>query len=113
MSRKVSQIEFKRLLCDIRDRRPDVRVRVRLIGKMWSEHFCSVDFINENQVVLFSQPDGLYQYINNIGDIINFELECSFFGFRAFYHYEVLAAGQSEIAMQPHAPHTGNFPNSR
>jgi len=90
MTRKLSTIEFRRLLHDIRDRRPDVRIRVRIIGKMWGDRFCTIDFINENQVVLFDETEDYYHYINNIDDIIQFELECSFFGYQAFYHYEVV-----------------------
>lgn len=89
MGRKISILEFKRLLCDIRDRRPDVRVRVRLLGKMWFERFCAVDFLNENQVVLFDHTDDEYHYIKNVNDVVQFELECPFFGYHAFYHYDL------------------------
>jgi hypothetical protein len=90
MTRKVSLPEFRRLLNDIHDRRPDVRVRLRLLGKMWGERFCAIDFINEKQVVLFDESEDHYHYINNSDEVVQFELECSFFGFHAFYHYEVL-----------------------
>lgn len=115
MSRKVSQIEFRRLLFDIRDRRSDVRIRLRLVGKMWGERFCAVDFLSENQVVLFDQSEDHYLYINNLNDVIQFELECSFFGYHAFYHYEVLSVAQSvgEMAMPLDARSSGSYPNSR
>lgn len=99
MARRVSSLEFKRLLVDIRDRRPDVRIRVRLAGKMWGERFCSIDFIAENQLVLHEESQDEYFYINNVSDVIQFELECSFFGFHAFYHYEVLAPETISISI--------------
>jgi hypothetical protein len=90
MARKVSVAELRRLFFDIRDRRPDVRVRVRILGKMWAESFCSIDFISGGQVVLFDSTEDHYHYVNNINDIIQFELECPFLGYIAFYHYEVV-----------------------
>jgi hypothetical protein len=96
MGRKVTTTELKSLLYDIRDRRPDVRVRVRVIGKMWSESFCTVNHINENGMILCDAHKGKLLYVSNVNDIIQFELECSFFGFHAFYHYNVVS-GESVI----------------
>lgn len=104
MAKKISLLEFKRLLSDIRNRRPDVRVRVRLLGKMWAEQFCAVDFLNDNQVVLFDQREDEYHYINNINDVAQFELECPFFGYDAFYHYDLsgpLETLRIEVSTQP------------
>jgi hypothetical protein len=109
MTRKVSLPEFRRLLFDIHDRRPDVRVRLRVLGKMWGETFCTIDFINENQVVLFDEPEDHYHYINSLNEVVQFELECSFFGFHAFYHYEVLGKlNEVEIPMPGGVESTGS-----
>jgi hypothetical protein len=90
MARKVSITEFKRLLYDIRDRRPDVRVRVRMIGKMWAEDFCVVDVIRENECTLFDDSRNKILQITNLQEVIQFELECPFFGYQAFYHYDLV-----------------------
>jgi hypothetical protein len=86
----VSVTEFRRLLHDIKDRRPDVGVRVRLIGKMWIEFFYSVEAISNDEVLLHNIYKNMFLHIRSISDVIQFELECSFFGFQAYYHYEVI-----------------------
>jgi hypothetical protein len=89
-NRQVFVIELRRLLHDIRDRRSDVRVRMRLLGKMWCESFLSVDSFDDEGVVLFDSLQGKYLHIHRLADVIQFELECSFFGYHAHYHYDVI-----------------------
>jgi hypothetical protein len=114
MSRKVSALELKRLLFDIRDRRPDVRIRVRLLGKMWGESFCSVDGISENEASLFDAYKETTISISNFNEIIQFELECSFFGYQAFYHYEVVNGNHVQTSAMPQDfQSTGSYSNSR
>jgi hypothetical protein len=101
MSRKVSALELKRLLFDIHDRRPDVRIRVRLLGKMWGESFCAVEDVSENEVKLFDGHKQITISMSKFNEVIQFELECSFFGYQAFYHYEVVAANHMEPSLMP------------
>jgi hypothetical protein len=88
---------FKRLLHDIRDRRPDVHVRIRLLGQMWSEYFYEVLSITSEELLLFNEKADRYLKIPRIDDVIQFELECSFFGYQAYYHYDVSVTEQKII----------------
>jgi hypothetical protein len=36
-----------------------------------------------------------YLRIAKVSDVMQFELECSFFGFQAYYHYEVVNASET------------------
>jgi hypothetical protein len=110
----VSALELKRLLFDIRDRRPDVRIRVRLLGKMWGESFCAVEGVSETEASLFDDYKQKIISILNFNEIIQFELECSFFGYQAFYHYEVVDGNHIEPASSPRGfRSTGSYSNSR
>jgi hypothetical protein len=95
MGRKVSLTELKRLFYDIRDRRPDVRIRLRVLGKMWNEAFCSIDSIKEDGITLVDTHHSKYIHLNQLSDVVQFELECPFFGYHAFYHYEILNTNDS------------------
>jgi hypothetical protein len=86
----ISIIEFKRLVHDIHDRRPDVCIRVRLLGQMWSESFFSIECFEDDGVLLFDAHLRKYLRIAKVSDVMQFELECSFFGFQAYYHYEIV-----------------------
>jgi hypothetical protein len=88
--KRISLTEFNRLLHDIRDRRPDVCIRVRLLGQMWSESFFSIKRFEDDSVLLLDSQQKKYLRIAKTSDVMQFELECSFFGFQAYYHYEVI-----------------------
>jgi hypothetical protein len=114
MSRNISTTEFKRLLFDIHDRRPDVRIRIRLLGKMWGESFCSVESVRQDEANLIDCYKNLRLQINNFNEVIQFELECSFFRYQAFYHYQVLNANSLDQTTKLQlSQRTGSFPNSQ
>jgi hypothetical protein len=91
MSRKVSTPEFKKLLFAINDRRPDVRIRIRVIGKMWSECFCTVESVTQIQATFYNIYKQTSYQLSNFEEVVQFELECSFFRYQAFYHYQVVS----------------------
>ncbi|MBT1703973.1 hypothetical protein [Chryseosolibacter indicus] len=85
----ISVIDFKRLLKDLREKRPDICIRYRLLGEMWVNHFVSVFYITENGVLL---NDDITHRLISIGDlshIMQFEIDEPFQGYQPYYHYEV------------------------
>jgi hypothetical protein len=91
----VSIAEFKRLLHNIYDRRPDVCIRIRLLGQMWSESFFSIECFEDDGVLLFDEHLRRYLRITKVSDVMQFELECPFFGFQAHYHYEMMNVSET------------------
>jgi hypothetical protein len=85
----ISVIELRRLLHDLKDRRPDICVRFRMLGEMWSRNFMSIAAITGKGVMLKDDQDSSLVVLNDLTNVMQFELDNSFTGFQAHFHYEV------------------------
>jgi hypothetical protein len=85
----ISVIELKRLLQEVKDRRPDIGVRFRFLGQMWQDHFLTVFLVTENGAVLIDQTNNKTEIISNLADVVQFELDGRFHNFHPYYHYIV------------------------
>jgi len=92
----ISVIELKRLLFDIRDRRPDICVRYRLLGEMWMRNFLKVLFVKDNGALLQDENNGSLVPVYDLSVIMQIEIDRPFLGYQPYYHYEVKPAAEFE-----------------
>jgi hypothetical protein len=85
----ISVTELRRLLFELKDKRPDICVRFRLLGEMWGRNFMSIESLGGRGVLMRDDQDQKLIAINDLSNIMQFELDNSFTGFQAHYHYEV------------------------
>ena len=95
-SEEITSVELKRLLHDLKDKRPDIGIRFRLLGSMWSEHFCFIKKITDSEVIVEDQlPRAI---INRFQDIIQLEIDSPFQAYKPFYHYKVSVLKEEKFA---------------
>jgi len=87
---QVLTMELKRLLYDIRDRKPNVCVRFRRIGQMWERDFMQVVDMSERGAVFYNQEIEEFVYVGDLVDIMQFELDVRYYNYEPHFHYEVL-----------------------
>jgi hypothetical protein len=85
----VSVAELKKLLVDLREKKPDVCVRFRFIGELWVKNFLTIAMVTAKGVVLKDRADNRLVIISNLDDVIQFEIDAPFQTFRPHYHYDV------------------------
>lgn len=89
-NKSLTILELKRLLFELKDKRPDICIRYRLIGEMWQENFTKIFTIVENRLFVEDARKGLIIHIQNLANIIQFEIDHSFQNFQAHNHYEIV-----------------------
>jgi hypothetical protein len=91
ISRNVISIdEFKILLNEMLDNTPDIGIRFRMMGEMWSQSFSNILFITEHGLVLNDPSTRSLQNIYNIENVVQFELDQRFKDLEPYFHYEVV-----------------------
>jgi hypothetical protein len=84
----ISVLELRRLLVDLAEKRPDICIRFRLLGELWSVNFLRVIRITEKGAVLLDESQGLVS-VSDLNFVMQFEIDRPFQGFQPYYHYEV------------------------
>lgn len=94
-TKKVAILELRRLLVELKEHRPDICIRLRLIGQMWSQKFLRVIRLTEQGGVLLND-ENLSQFtaIPNLSHIMQFELDKPFQLYQPFFHYDVVTTGE-------------------
>ena len=85
----VSVIELRRLLVELKEKRPDICFRYRLLGELWSQQFMRVMLVTEKGVILNEENSNKLGSISDLSNIMQFELDNRFQDFEPYYHYEV------------------------
>jgi hypothetical protein len=85
----ISVLELTRLLFDIKDRRPDICIRYRLLGEMWLNDFVRVLSVKDNTAMFQDEKGGKLVTIQDLSNIMQIEIDHSFMGYQPYYHYEV------------------------
>lgn len=93
-TKKVAVLALKRLLVELREHRPDICIRYRLLGQMWANHFLRVLKISDRGVVLNDESSNKLITIPDLSHIMQFELDKSFQSYQPYVHYEVIIAGE-------------------
>ena len=85
----ISVLELKRLLVDLKDKRPDICVRYRLLGEMWVVNSMRVIKITEKGVMLNDEQNNRLVNLPDLSSVMQFEIDAPFQGFQPHYHYNV------------------------
>jgi len=88
-SSPIHVLELRRLLYELKDRRPDICVRFRLIGEMWQPSFLQLFKFTENGVVLVHPTTNQHVLVSDLYKVIQFEVESTFQMYRPHFHYKV------------------------
>lgn len=84
----ISVLELRRLMVDLSEKRPDICIRFRLLGELWTVNFLKVVRLSDKGVVLFDDVHGLVS-VSDLNFIMQVEIDKPFQGFQPYYHYEV------------------------
>jgi hypothetical protein len=90
---KISVLELRKLLYELRDRKPNVCIRYRKLGQMWKPNFMRVIEVNERGAIFFDDMIEEFVYLADLEDIIQFELDIRYQAYEPHFHYEVLWDG--------------------
>lgn len=85
----ISVIELKRLLIDLKEKKPSASIRFRLLGELWATSFMSILAVTERGVLLRDEVSNRFSAISNLADVIQFEIDEPFQGYRPYNHYDV------------------------
>ena len=80
---------LRSLLHEIKDLRPDICVRFRLIGQMWQTNFLRVVSLTEKGINLHDEYTGKFVFIHDLSDVMQFELDQAFRQYRPHFHYKL------------------------
>lgn len=88
----IAVLELKRLLTELKEHRPDICIRYRLIGQMWAQNFGRVVELTDKGVMLSDEPSKRLVSIPDVSHIMQFELDKAFQSFEPHYHYDVVTS---------------------
>lgn len=84
----ISTVGLKHLLITLHGH-TDTRIRFRLIGRMWEDHFADIIQITDQEMIAIQSGENRQLRFVSVGDIVQFELEDRFQNFECFHHYTV------------------------
>src|SRR5215218_1557979 len=82
----VSTLELKRLLFDLKEKRPDICVRYRVLGKFWMDNFMHVMSVGDRDVTFFDPTATRSHELTDLADVVQFELDKKFQKFQPHFH---------------------------
>jgi hypothetical protein len=88
----ISVEELKRLLTDLKEKRPDIAVRFRLLGELWLQHFGKITLVTEKGVVISNETTERLFSIPDLMAVMQFEIDAPFQNFQPFFHFDVKPA---------------------
>lgn len=84
---KISVLDLKRLLFDLRDSGTDTCIRFRTMGEMWQATYGRILTLTDKGVIL--DDDSKTILIADINAVIQFELDKTFRQYQPHFHYRV------------------------
>jgi hypothetical protein len=81
--------ELCSLIHELIEKRPDIGIRFRMLGEMWSNHFMHAAFLARKSGIFKHEQNGNLIAIQDLSNVMQFELDHSFYNFQAYFHYEV------------------------
>jgi hypothetical protein len=91
---KIHVLTFRRLLTELKEHRPDICIRHRLLGQMWAKNFLRVAEITEQGVILKDETLNRFVKVSDLSHVMQFELDKPFQSFQPYLHYEVVVTGE-------------------
>jgi hypothetical protein len=89
-NRIVSTLELRRLFFSLRDQRPDICIRLRLLGKMWTSEFVKIKVVTEQGALFEDEKNDQLIHVSDMLNIIQFELDKPYGDLQPHFHYEVI-----------------------
>ena len=86
---EISVLELRRLLIELRDKRPDICVRFRLLGEMWFPHFMRIVLVTETGVILNNEVSNTLVKVSHLIQVMQFEIDRRFQNFMPHFHYNL------------------------
>lgn len=80
-------LELRRFLYELKDQRPDVCVRFRIIGEMWQSHFFKVVKLTESGAVLMNETTNQAMVIKDLREVVQFEIDSPYQNYQPHNHY--------------------------
>ena len=85
----ISVVELRRLLVELKEKRPDIGVRFRLLGELWDTGFSTIVLVMERGVILSDEAHNQVCTIPDLHNVIQFEIDGPFRNFQPYNHYHV------------------------
>lgn len=89
-TKKVAVLELRRLLTELKEHRPDIYIRYRLMGQMWAEKFLRVVAVSDRGVILHDEESSKQVTIPDLSKVMQFELDKSFQTYQPHNHFDVV-----------------------
>jgi hypothetical protein len=86
---QVAVLELRRLLYELKDQRPDICVRFRLLGDMWQTSFHHVKSLTERGVILTNESKNETIAIMDLREVVQFELDARYQNYHPHNHYSI------------------------
>jgi hypothetical protein len=85
----VSVLELKRLLHALKDLRPDIYIRFRLMGEMWQTSHLKIVTIREKGIIMKDDELNVLVQVPELNNVMQFELDKRFQQYQPHFHYGV------------------------
>ncbi len=89
-TKQVAVLELRRLLVELKEHRPDICVRYRIMGQMWAGNFMRVSHVSDRGAIFNNEAVNRLVNVQNLNQIIQFELDKSFQAYQPYFHYDVV-----------------------
>jgi hypothetical protein len=83
----VPVLELRRLLYELKDQRPDISVRFRIMGEMWQNYSHRIFELTEKGVLL--KRGNQLVSIHDLNTVMQFEIDQPYQNFEPLFHYAV------------------------
>jgi|SRR5688572_31589190 hypothetical protein len=88
----ISVFDLKRLLQTLKDERPDICFRFRVLGEMWVTNPMRVLAVTEKGAILRDENTNKIINLPSLALVMQFEIDAPFHGFQPHFHYHVQVA---------------------
>jgi hypothetical protein len=85
----ITVLELRQLLHQLKDLRPDIGIRFRLMGEMWQPHHLGVMKVSEKGVMLNHKSVKALVIVTDLNNVMQFDIDHPFQQFRPHFHYNV------------------------
>lgn len=92
--KNIAVLALKRLLIELKEHRPDICIRFRLIGQMWMDSFLRVNSVTDRGVLLSSDTSNQFMGIADLSQIMQFEIDKPFQLYQPYFHYDIITTGE-------------------
>jgi hypothetical protein len=88
----ISEVELRRLLHELKDKKRGIRIRFRLLGEMWQVNHHHVIQLTDHGVALHDGEKNKIVVLPNLKSVMQFELDGNFQNYQPHFHYSVSVA---------------------